>query len=138
MILILAFVVALVLHVLLGWPWSIVGGFVAGIGSKRGGWALGLMAVALSWIVLIVYNFAVAPEEMARFVEVTSGLLGNMDGPMLVVTTVLLGALLGLLGGGIGSLTRSIVDLIRQPAAPSSPESADPIEQTTNTDLQHG
>lgn len=138
MLLFLALAVTLALHVVLGWPWSIVGGFVAGVGAKRFGWALGTVAVALSWTILVVYNFAVAPEEMARFVEVTSTLLGNMNGPMLVLTTVLLGALLGLLGGGIGSLVRNIVDLIRHPAASPPPESLEPLGETTNSDLQHG
>lgn len=138
MILVVAFAVALVLHLAFGWPWSIIGGFVAGIGSKRFGWALGLIAVAMSWSALVVYNFAVAPEEMARFVEVTSGLLGNMDGPMLVVTTILLGALLGLLGGSIGSLVKGIIDLVRKPPAPSQPKTTEPFAENTNTDLEHG
>lgn len=126
MLLVLATLVALALHVLLGWQWSIVGGVIAGFGINRFGWALGAAAVSVSWLLLVVYNFAVAPAEMARFVEVTSGLLGNMPGPMLVVTTVLLGTVLGLSGGLMGALARSIVNIISRRGAAHPPESGEP------------
>lgn len=108
MLLSLAALSALALHILLGWQWSIVGGVAAGYGARRFAWAAGMIAVALSWMLLVVYNFAVAPAEMARFVKITSALFGNMPGPMLVLTTILIGALLGLLGGMIGGLARNL------------------------------
>ncbi|MFV1980873.1 MAG: hypothetical protein ACC655_06945, partial [Rhodothermia bacterium] len=78
MLILLAVLFSLALHILLGWQWSLLGGAVAGYGAGRFAWAAGMVAVALSWTLLVVYNFAVAPAEMARFVEIASGLFGNM------------------------------------------------------------
>lgn len=108
MIFLASLLVALVVHVLLGWPWSILGGAVAGFASSRTGWIVGAAAVGFSWALLILYNFAVAPPEMARFLRITGGLLGNMSGSMVVGVTVLMGVLIGLLGGAIGGLIRSL------------------------------
>jgi len=108
MIFLASLLVALVLHVLLGWPWSILGGAIAGFASGRTGWIVGAAAVGFSWAILILYNFAVAPPEMARFLRITGGLFGNMSGPMVVVVTVLIGVLIGLLGGTIGGLIRNL------------------------------
>ena len=130
MILLLAAILSLVFHVLLGWQWALVGGVVAGLGSTRLGWVVGTIAVALSWTVLVIYNFAVAPAEMARFIEITSGLFGNMPGAMLVVTTISLGAVLGLLGGVIGSITRSLALSFRSGSADRTPDSTASIDHT--------
>jgi len=108
MLFVLSSLVALVLHVTLGWQWSIVGGVVAGLGAHRFGWAVGSIAVGLGWMLLVLYNFSAAPAETARFVEITSGLFGNMTGATLVLTTILIGVLLGGLGGTIGALARSL------------------------------
>jgi len=131
MLLILGTVIALAVHILLGWQWSLVGGVVAGYGVRRFAWAAGMIAVALSWTLLIVYNFAVAPAEMARFVNIASGLFGNMPGPMLVLTTILIGALLGVLGGMIGGLARNLTLTL----APSvQDKAAPPNESNQNID----
>ena len=132
MILLLAAGLALILHVLLGWQWSIVGGLVPGLIMRRFGWAVGAAGVALGWLILVVYNFATAPHEMARFVEITAGLLGNMPGPMLVLTTIALGATLGLLGGVIGSQLRGIFETIRRPAPVSVAAAPEPEPQANN------
>ncbi|MFC2085840.1 hypothetical protein ACFLRO_01365 [Bacteroidota bacterium] len=113
MILFIASALALALHVLLGWQWSIIGGVAAGLGTKRFGWAAGMISVSIAWLVLVAYNFSVAPAEMARFVAITSRLFGNLPGPLLVVMTISLGGLLGLLGGIIGGLIRSLVLSLR-------------------------
>ncbi len=109
-----ALLLAMLLHVVLGWPWSILGGVAAGVASTKTGWLLGMVAVGMSWSMLILYNFVVAPDETSRFLTITGGLFGNMSGPTLVVVTVSLGLLLGLLGGVIGSLLRSIVGELNQ------------------------
>jgi hypothetical protein len=118
MIFLASLIVALALHVLLGWPWSILGGAVAGFASARTGWLVGAVAVGLSWSILVTYNFAVAPAEISRFLAITGGVLGNMSGPLVVVVTVSIGALLGLLGGTIGGLANRLyseVSTRRQP-----------------------
>lgn len=122
MLLLLAALCALALHILLGWQWSLIGGIVAGYGVRRFAWAAGMIVVALSWILLVVYNFAVAPAEMARFVKITSGLFGNMPGPILVLTTILIGALLGVLGGIIGGLARNLTPGFRSSEQDKAPD----------------
>lgn len=113
MLVVLHALVALAFHLLLGWQWSLVGGVAAGLATPRFGWLTGLIAVTLAWTVLVLYNFIAAPSEMARFLEVTAGLLGNMHQVMLVVSTLALGALLGALGGGIGSILRNLATGLR-------------------------
>lgn len=109
-----ALLLSLALHVVLGWPWSILGGVAAGMASTKTGWLVGTFSVGISWALLVLYNFVVAPVETSRFLTVTGGLFGNMSGPMLVVVTVSLGLILGLLGGVVGSLLRSIVAELNQ------------------------
>ncbi|HEY5565103.1 MAG TPA: hypothetical protein VIL33_05895 [Rhodothermia bacterium] len=113
MIFLASLLVALIVHVFLGWPWSILGGAIAGFVSGRTGWIVGAAAVGLSWALLVLYNFVVAPPEMARFLRITGGLFGNMSGPMVVVVTVLIGVLIGLLGGAIGGLIGSLTRDVR-------------------------
>lgn len=113
MILLASLVVALALHILLGWPWSVLGGAVAGVLSPKSGWLVGSAAVGLSWSLLILYNFVVAPPETTRFLSITGGLFGNMSGTFVVVVTVLIGVVLGLLGGTIGGLARRFGEDLR-------------------------
>ena len=110
MIFLASILVALSIHLVVGWQWSIAGGLLAGVFHTRTGWLTGTMAVGISWALLILYNFVAAPEASARFLVVTGGILGNLSGPMVVVVTVLIGALVGLLGGLMGSLLRTLAD----------------------------
>jgi hypothetical protein len=129
MILLLASVTSLVLHILLGWQWSLVGGIVAGTLTPRFGWLTGTIAVTLSWGALVLYNFSVAPAEMTRFLEIVSGLFGNMPRPMVVVTTLAMGALLGLLGGTIGTLVRSLTLSFRSKSGNSTVSFDEPPQE---------
>ncbi|MGA7304946.1 MAG: hypothetical protein WBW88_08730 [Rhodothermales bacterium] len=113
MIFLASLIVALAFHLFLGWPWSIVGGAVAGLSMPRFGWLVGALAVGCSWSLLVLYNFAAAAPESARFLRITGGLFGNMSGVMVVVVTVLIGLVLGLLGGTIGGLTRRLMLEVR-------------------------
>lgn len=118
MIFLTSLVVALALHLILGWPWSILGGVFAGLTAVRTGWLLGAAAVGLSWALIVLYNFTVAAPETARFLSVTGGLFGNMSATMVVVVTILIGVVLGLLGGTIGALARMLADEVRSRRAP--------------------
>jgi len=99
----LSFLFALALHITLGWAWTLLAGVLAGAWVVRRGWIAGAVSVGLDWLVLVVYNFAVAGREVASMVEILGGILGNLPGAVIVATTLLIGVLLGGLGGIIGS-----------------------------------
>lgn len=99
-------VLALVLHVLLGWEWTLGAAFLAGIVTPWHGWFVGAAGTALAWAALVLYSFWEAPESTRVFIDVLGDLAGNIPGSSIVALTVGLGALLGGLGGAIGTLTR--------------------------------
>ncbi len=103
-------VAAFLLHLGLGWQWTVLGGLIAGLSSSRWGALVGGFAVTLEWAALVLFNFAVAPAESARFVDIGSRLLGGMAPAMLVAATVALGGIVGLMGGAIGSRVRAIYE----------------------------
>jgi hypothetical protein len=94
---------ALVIHLLLGWAWTILAGIVAGVWALRRGWLLGGAGVGLSWLVLIGYNFVVAPGPVGRMTDTMGGILGHLPGIAVVGLTLLMGVLLGTVGGGLGT-----------------------------------
>jgi hypothetical protein len=98
----IGFLVALSVHLLFGWPFSLAGG--AATGSLVGGraWLWGGLAVSLAWAVLVGYNFLAAPAATGEMVRVMAEILGNMPRALFVVLSLLIGALLGALGGQIG------------------------------------
>jgi hypothetical protein len=105
-ILVLAIVLGLGLHLLLGWQWTIAAGLIAGLLARRFGALLGAIAVGLAWALLILYNYIVAPSETGRMIDIMGSLFGNLSPPLLVGSTVLLGTVIGLLGGSIGAIIR--------------------------------
>lgn len=99
----IASVAALVLHIFVGWGWTILGGVFAGVWVVRWGGVVGACAVGLEWLLLVAYNFVVAGREVSTMAAVLGGILGNLPGAVIVAITLLIGALLGGLGGIIGS-----------------------------------
>ena len=97
---------ALVLHVLLGWAWTLGTGIFAGVWVGRRGWFVGGMGVGVSWLVLIVYNFFSASESVGRMTETLGGILGNLPGFAIVGITLLIGVVLGTVGGALGTQIR--------------------------------
>ena len=102
-------ILALILHLLLGWAWTILAGLVAGLWKGPGGWWVGGMGVGLTWLGLILYNFSVAAEPVGRMTEVLGGILGNLPGMAVVGATLLIGILLGTVGGGLGTQIRLLI-----------------------------
>ncbi len=102
-------VVALVLHLVLGWPFSVAGGAVAGYLAIEKGWLWGGLAVGFSWMLLVVFNFVVANDPVSRMIDVMAQILGNMPEAMFVVLTILIGCALGVCGGLVGAQTARIV-----------------------------
>ena len=97
---------SVVLHVLVGWPWTIAAGLAYGLTGRRLAWLGSAGAVAGGWAVLVFYTLVVAPAETGRMMQTVGGILGNMPGWVVVAATVLMGGLLGLLGGVTGTVIR--------------------------------
>ena len=98
-----AFILALILHLLLGWAWTILAGVVVGVWQGRGGWLVGGIGVGASWLTLVLYNVIVATEPVGRMTDTLGGILGNLPGIAVIIITMLIGVLLGLVGGGLGT-----------------------------------
>lgn len=109
------FALALVLHLALGWAWTLGAGVVGGAWAGRRGWMVGLTGVGLDWLVLVLYNYIVAPEPTAEMARVMGALLGGWSGGATVVLTLLIGGLLGALGGAIGTQGRLLVEGTKAP-----------------------
>jgi len=99
-------VLALALHLALGWAWTLGAGLVGGVIAPRHGGLVGLLGVGLEWAALVGYNYIVAGAAMAVMTSTLGGILGNTPGTMVVAATVFIGALLGGLGGTVGALMR--------------------------------
>ncbi len=94
---------ALVLHLLLGWGWTLLAGVAAGAWVGRRGWLVGGAGVALGWLALVAYNYAVAARPVQAMADALGGILGNLPGFVVVGLTLLIGALLGAVGGAAGT-----------------------------------
>lgn len=101
--LLVTIVLALLLHVLLGWAWTMGAGVVAGLWQGPGGWRTGGLGVGLSWFLLIAYSLIVAPGPVGRMAETLGGILGGLPGFTIFIVTLLIGVLLGTVGGGLGT-----------------------------------
>ncbi len=97
------FGIALTLHLLLGWAWSIGGGIALGGYCRCRAWLAGGIAVGLSWALLVAHAFLVAPEPTLRLITIMGAMFGDIPGIFIPVITVLIGALLGIAGGLLGA-----------------------------------
>jgi hypothetical protein len=114
-----ALVLALLLHIFLGWEWTLLAGFVYGIRSKRLAWPGAGAVGLLSWGILLLYSYIVAPEPMGRMVETVGALLGGIPYWAVTILTLVLGFLLGVLGGLLGSLLAKLIIGFRKKPQPS-------------------
>lgn len=96
----------LVLHLLVGWAWTIVAGVAGGLSVAHRGWLVGAAGVGLEWAVLVGYNYGAAGAAVQAMVHTMGGILGNTPGSVVVAATVLLGMLLGGAGGLVGMAVR--------------------------------
>ena len=113
---------ALLLHVVLGWAWTIAAGLAAGLWIGRGGWHLGAASVGIEWLVLVLYNYLVAPHAVHLMFENLGSLLGNLPFFVIVALTLMIGALLGLLGGAAGTQLARLLQYKQSTHAATPPE----------------
>ena len=97
---------AVVLHLVLGWAWTLGAGVVGGLWAGRRGWLTGLRGVALGWAALVAWGFVAAPEATVRMARTVGGLFGNLPGVVTILATLLIGAALGTAGGLVGQQLR--------------------------------
>lgn len=101
--------VALALHLTLGWMFSPLGAVVAAWWRDRGtGILIGTIVLVVSWLLLIVANYVIAPQATSEMTRVVSGIIGIGPGIMTVLLTCLVAALLGAAGGGVGGALRRV------------------------------
>lgn len=93
----------LILHLLIGWMWGVLGAVLGGwlIGEK--GWIVGSIGVAIAWAAIIIYSYLQASYQVAEMARVIGELIGGLPPFTTYALTVLLGGLLGLFGGAVGS-----------------------------------
>lgn len=103
---VLGLVLALVLHVTLGWMVSVVGAVAAGLVAPRLGALVGATSLVGAWGVLVIFSFVSAPAEMSEMTRVVAAMLGNLPAPVTVGATLFMAAVLGLTGGWLGSAVR--------------------------------
>lgn len=107
--------IALIIHLLLGWIWTIGAALIAGLWVAHRWWILGPIAVGGSWLILVLYNLARAPDATLELWRVFGGLMGGLPGAITLLVTVLIGMLLGLSGALVGRQLR-LLFLEREPA----------------------
>lgn len=101
--------VTVLLHVLLGWEWTILAGVAAGYVYDRRGWLLGALIVAADWLLLVLFNYLVDARAIGAMTTAVGSILGNMPSFAVVAMTLSIGFMLGLLGGAAGTQLRHLV-----------------------------
>jgi hypothetical protein len=106
-------VLSIVLHVLLGWMWTLGAGLVGGLWAGRHGWFVGGVAVGTGWTAAVVYSVVVAPASTRILLDTLAQLfgqmLGNIPDGLIVALTIFIGTLLGVLGGMLGTQLRGLI-----------------------------
>lgn len=96
--------VALAAHLIFGWAYSIAGAVLAGSLSKGHPVHAGMWTLVITWGGLVIFNLIVATSETMAMFDVIAQLIGGLPAVMTVSLTMGIGAVLGALGGWIGSV----------------------------------
>lgn len=99
---------AVVLHLTLGWMWTLIGAVIAGVWSGRSlqGGVIGLGGLGIGWGLLLLHSFVVAGGATAVLVRTLGQFMGNTPGEIVVGAMVIIGVILGGLGGLLGAQIR--------------------------------
>ena len=98
--------VALVMHVWLGWVWSIVGPVLGGFLLGKGGGRFGALVLSASWGILMMWSYVVAGKESLNMMETMGTLLGGMPAAVIPLGVLLMAAVLGMASGALGGALR--------------------------------
>lgn len=96
--------VALALHLLVGWQYAIVGSVIAGVMIKDRPIIAGILTLVATWGGLVIYTYTVAPEETTAMAIVVAAIFGDLPPIMTVLITIAVAALIGGVGGWLGSV----------------------------------
>ena len=101
---------ALALHITLGWAWTMIAGIIGGFGAQDRGWLVGALGVGLSWLLIILWNLFFVGGHLASMVQALGAGLGNVPGVVLVAVSLMVGVILGALSGYLGQSISALVD----------------------------
>lgn len=107
-------VAAAALHLVFGWPFTVVGAALGGFLAGRYGWLSGLLAGVLSWTALALWSLSVDSRAIGEMWRVVGLILGGGDPWVVFVVTISLGALLGASGGWVGANARNLLGPVRR------------------------
>ena len=102
-VLVVGVIVALALHLTLGWAWTLIAGLGVGAVLRQGGWWAGGLMGTISWGLLIGWSFWEAPAETARLTGTVGELLAGISGVLFVGAVLGIGFVLGAVGALAGS-----------------------------------
>lgn len=103
---------AIILHLILGWTWSIGGGIAAGLYCRRRAWLAGGLAVGLGWSLFVAHAFIVTPDPTIRLFVIMGAMFGDIPAALIPVLTVFVGGLLGAAGGALGASMNPVFALL--------------------------
>ena len=85
-------------------PWYLsgIGGMVTGFWVIRRGWLAGAAAVSVAWLAALIWNYSVAATEVGNLSAAMGEFVG-IPGWLFPIATIILGLVLGLTTGAVGS-----------------------------------
>ncbi len=95
--------ISLVAHFWFGWIWSVLGPVFGGWRKGSGGLAVGGIGLGIAWAAIVLIDYLIAPSQVVEMARVVGSLLGDLPGPVTFVITILMGGILGMAGGTVGS-----------------------------------
>jgi len=110
--------VALLLHLSLGWEWSLLAGVFCAMMMASRVLMWGAVSTGASWMILSIYNLAVAWDPVVEMIDDTGQIFGNLPGAIIVLLTVLIGSVLGMIGAMIGLQLTKLMPVLKLYKAP--------------------
>ncbi|GAB5519254.1 MAG: hypothetical protein RhofKO_15050 [Rhodothermales bacterium] len=101
--LIIGIALSIVLHLLLGWAWTIIAAVAGGYLAHRGGWWVGMLTLLVGWGSLLLGFTLLDGQSVRATMEIMGGILGGVPGLAVVIAPLLIASILGVLGGAAGS-----------------------------------
>ena len=109
---------ALLLHLLVGWEWTLLAGVVYGFWVRRLAWLGAGVVGLLAWALLLLYSYVVAAESMGRMSDTIAALAGGSASWLVPLATLTVGFVLGALGGVLGAMLARFFPGLRKKSRP--------------------